>query len=67
MERFLGPYTLKQVKDAYGRMEFGLQDEVAGSLRQWVAFDDFESIRKHYPIRLGCKLAFHSGQLNLAD
>jgi hypothetical protein len=49
MERFLGPYTLKQVKEAYGRMEFGLQDEIAGSLRQWVAFDDFESIRKHYP------------------
>lgn len=49
MERFLGPYSLKQVKEAYGRMEFGLQDEIAGSLRQWVAFDDFESIRKHYP------------------
>ncbi len=49
MERFLGPFTLKQVKEAYGRMEFGLQDEIAGSLRQWVAFDDFESIRKHYP------------------
>lgn len=49
MERFLGPYSLKQVKEAYGRMEFGLQDEVAGSLRQWVSFDDFESIRKHYP------------------
>ncbi|HYX33105.1 MAG TPA: hypothetical protein VE954_08305 [Oligoflexus sp.] len=49
MERFLGPYSLKQVKEAYSRMEFGLQDEVAGSLRQWVAFDDFESIRKHYP------------------
>jgi hypothetical protein len=49
MERFLGPYSLKQVKEAYGRMEFGLQDEIAGSLRQWVSFDDFESIRKHYP------------------
>ncbi len=49
MERFLGPYSLKQVKEAYGRMEFGLQDEISGSLRQWVAFDDFESIRKHYP------------------
>lgn len=49
MERFLGPYSLKQVKEAYGRMEFGLQDEIAGSLRQWVAFDDFENIRKHYP------------------
>ncbi|MCX6127773.1 MAG: hypothetical protein NTX25_01760, partial [Proteobacteria bacterium] len=49
MERFLGPYTLRQVKEAYQRMEFGLQDEVAGNLRQWVSFDDFESIRRHYP------------------
>jgi hypothetical protein len=49
MERFLGPFTLKQLKEAYSRMEFGLQDEVAGSLRQWVAFDNFENIRKYYP------------------
>ena len=49
MERFLGPYTFRQVKEAYLRMEFGLQDEISGSLRQWVAFDDFEGIRRHYP------------------
>jgi hypothetical protein len=30
-------------------MEFGLQDEIGGSLRQWVTFDDIEGIRRHYP------------------
>lgn len=49
MERFLGPFNLKQLKDAYSRMEFGLQDEISGSLRQWVSFDDIEGIRRHYP------------------
>jgi hypothetical protein len=49
MERFLGPYTLKQVQEAYSKMQFGLQDEISGSLRQWVAFDNIEGIRRHYP------------------
>lgn len=49
MQRFLGPFTLKQLKDAHARMEFGLQDEISGSLRQWVSFDDLDNIRRHYP------------------
>ncbi len=49
MERFLGPLTLKEVKEAYLRMEFGMQDEIAGSLRPWVTFDDLEAIKRHYP------------------
>jgi hypothetical protein len=49
MERFLGPYTLKQVQEAYHKMQFGLQDEISGSLRQWVTFDNIEGIRRHYP------------------
>ncbi len=49
MERFLGPFTLKQVQEAYSKMQFGLQDEISGSLRQWVAFDNVEGIRRHYP------------------
>lgn len=49
MERFLGPYTLKQVQEAYSKMQFGLSDEISGSLRQWVAFDNVEGIRRHYP------------------
>ena len=49
MERFLGPMTVKEIRDAYRRMEFGLQDEIAGSNRAWVAFDDLERIKRHYP------------------
>lgn len=49
MERFLGPFTLKQVQEAYHKMQFGLQDEISGSLRQWVTFDNIEGIRRHYP------------------
>ncbi len=49
MERFLGPFTLKEVKEAYLRMEFGMQDEIAGSLRPWITFDDLEAIKRHYP------------------
>lgn len=49
MERFLGPYTLKQVQEAYHKMQFGLQDEISGSLRQWVSFDNIEGVRRHYP------------------
>ena len=49
MERFLGPFTLKQVQDAYHKMQFGLQDEISGGLRQWVTFDNIEAIRRHYP------------------
>lgn len=49
MERFLGPFTLKQVQEAYQKMQFGLQDEISASLRQWVSFDNVEGIRRHYP------------------
>ena len=49
MDRFLGPFTLKQVQEAYHKMQFGLQDEISGSLRQWVTFDNIEGIRRHYP------------------
>ncbi len=49
MERFLGPFTLKQVQEAYQKMQFGLQDEISGGLRQWVTLDNIEGIRRHYP------------------
>lgn len=49
MERFIGPATLKEVRDAYRRMEFGLQDEIASSNKPWVAFDDLERINRIYP------------------
>ncbi len=49
MQRFLGPFNHKQLKDSYARMEFGLQDEISGSLKQWVTFDDVDALRRHYP------------------
>ncbi|NRA64087.1 MAG: hypothetical protein HRU19_06355 [Pseudobacteriovorax sp.] len=49
MERFIGPATLREVRDAYRRMEFGLQDEIASSNKPWVAFDDLERINRIYP------------------
>ena len=49
MERFIGPLTLKEVRDSYRRMEFGLQDEIASSNKPWVAFDDLERINRIYP------------------
>lgn len=49
MERFIGPLTLREVRDSYRRMEFGLQDEIAASNRAWVAFDDLERVKRYYP------------------
>lgn len=49
MERFLGPFSFRQVQEAYRKMQFGLQDEICGSLRSWVAFDNVEAVRRHYP------------------
>lgn len=49
MERFLGPFSFRQVQDAYRKMQFGLQDEICGSLRSWVSFDNLEAVRRHYP------------------
>jgi len=49
MERFIGPLTLREVRESYRRMEFGLQDEIAASNRAWVAFDDLERVKRYYP------------------
>ena len=49
LESFLGPLTLEELKKSYQRMEFGLQDEVAGSYGRWIAFDDLDRIQDHYP------------------
>lgn len=49
MERFIGPATLREIKEAYRRMEFGLQDEIASSNKPWVAFDDLDRINRIYP------------------
>lgn len=53
MERFLGPMSLKEMRESYRRMEFGLQDELASSNKLWVTFDDLELIKRHYPELVG--------------
>lgn len=49
LEHFIGPMTVGELKDAYKRMEFGLQDEVAGHCGVWVAFDNMDVLRECYP------------------
>ena len=48
-QTFVGPLDLDGVRRAHKNMEFGLQDEIAGSNRKWVRFDDMDKIRKYYP------------------
>ncbi|MCX6110113.1 MAG: hypothetical protein NTZ90_11000 [Proteobacteria bacterium] len=49
LEVFSGPMTLAEMKDAYKRMQFGLQDEVAGHCGPWVTFEQLDRIKKQYP------------------
>ncbi len=49
MESFAGPMSLVEMKEAYKRMAFGLQDEVSGHCGPWVSFDNLELIKKQYP------------------
>ncbi len=49
MESFTGPLSLVEMKEAYKRMAFGLQDEVSGHCGPWVSFDNLEQIKRIYP------------------
>jgi len=49
MENFIGPFTIKELGEAYRQSQFDLQDEIAGSKGEWVCFDDFERMKRHYP------------------
>jgi len=49
IETYIGPMKLRELKDSYKRMEFGLQDEVAGNRGEWVAFDDLKKLKSTYP------------------
>lgn len=49
LQRFLGPYTAKQVRDAFRNMECGQQDEVCGHCGSWVPLGNQKSLQKHYP------------------
>ncbi len=46
---FLGPLTLNEVKDAFERMEFGLQDEISGNCSRWVPLDNHKMLKTFYP------------------
>lgn len=49
LESFIGPMTVRDMRHAFKRMEFGLQDEVAAGFREWVTFDDVEKMKRVYP------------------
>src|SRR4051812_11628672 len=49
LENFSGPMTLGEMKEAYKRMAFGLQDEVSGHCGPWVSLEDLVRVKKHYP------------------
>lgn len=49
LDTFVGPMTIEQMRDAYKKMTFGLQDEVAGHAGPWIAFDDLTNLRRTYP------------------
>ncbi len=49
LETYLGPMDVQELVQSYRRMDFGLQDEVCGNQGPWIAFDDIQNIKKHYP------------------
>lgn len=48
-QRIVGPYTPQELHKAFKQMEFGGQDEVAGSLGPWIPWEDKKSLKKYYP------------------
>jgi hypothetical protein len=49
LETFVGPLTLSQLKDCFQRMEFGLQDEVAGHCGRWITLENRKGLHGTYP------------------
>jgi len=49
IETYIGPLRLSELRNSYKRMEFGLQDEVAGNRGEWVALDDLKKLKTIYP------------------
>lgn len=49
LETYIGPLTIAEIKTSYQKMQFGIQDEVCGHCGQWIAFDDVDVLKKHYP------------------
>ncbi|MCX6116678.1 MAG: hypothetical protein NT027_03990 [Proteobacteria bacterium] len=47
--RFIGPMTRSEFREGLRRMDFGLQDEVAGHCGAWVLLDREDMVQRHYP------------------
>ena len=49
VEAIIGPMTLEEFKKRFERMEFGMQDEIAGHCGRWVVLEDILVLRRNYP------------------
>ena len=49
LETYIGPLNFTEIRQSYKKMKFGFQDEVAGSNKEWVSFDDLDKMKSHYP------------------
>lgn len=49
LDTFLGPYTAGEIKEAFQKMQFGLQDEISGHCGPWLILESTDKIRKTYP------------------
>ncbi len=49
VEGFVGPMSLSELRAAYSKMQFGAQDEIAGSCQSWITIERQELLRRHYP------------------
>jgi hypothetical protein len=49
LETFVGPMTMLQLKESFQRMEFGLQDEIAGHCGRWVTLENRKALQGTYP------------------
>lgn len=49
LEVIYGPVTLRELKSGFDRMEYSLQDEIAGPGSIWVFLENNKSLKRHYP------------------
>jgi hypothetical protein len=49
LDTFIGPYSAAEIKEAFQKMQFGLQDEISGHCGPWIPLESTDKIRKAYP------------------
>lgn len=49
LETIVGPMTLKEFKDKFEHMEFGLQDEISSHCSKWIFLEDAKKLKVYYP------------------